>query len=608
MVPIIGAGSRPTPQLILAQTIPGGYDAGRAQQLIQQLEQAQASGDTGRMNSIRDGFERAARVRPASGTAIPQTGATTQGVAPEGGTTSPTQSLENLNETTRTRVESAHAPNPETPPPVPGPQQLSFAFGDSNYTPAKGLKTNDAQPVAGARLGTGAVSTQPPQAEPQGPYVSLENSPARIAQREASMLQAQGHRLDAGQTWDSWTKDRTKAIGDDFRAQGGVWQMNPDLLAREAAGRAERAGIRMTAPQIQSLEIEIHNHLVQNGGLLRTGGQLGMFTADQSHPQRMMGFGASNLGGSIIGGIAGSGLGTLAGMVVGGPIGALAGGALGGGLGSLLGSVMGRPTMVNPALHAYPSMAMNPSMMGTGGLLGTLGGGMGIMGGMGMMAGALTGGPMGALNAAGAFQSMQHEFAYAGMAMDNKVRGMMRKNAILQNDMEMMAMINNPNIPIEKLVAMWALKQCKRHEEELKDKMAKAEFARQVEKAEENAKEKRQGMQGMGSSLGSGLGSIVGGIGGFLVGGPIGGMIGGSLGGSLGGSGGGMLASAFSGGQGSILGGANGPGGPGQTQSATALNLEVQMAMEEWKRGIELASNIMKALHDMQMTIINNTR
>ena len=38
------------------------------------------------------------------------------------------------------------------------------------------------------------------------------------------------------------------------------------------------------------------------------------------------------------------------------------------------------------------------------------------------------------------------------------------------------------------------------------------------------------------------------------------------------------------------------------------LQMNVQRAMEQQKRSMELISNIMKALHDMQMQIINNMR
>lgn len=38
------------------------------------------------------------------------------------------------------------------------------------------------------------------------------------------------------------------------------------------------------------------------------------------------------------------------------------------------------------------------------------------------------------------------------------------------------------------------------------------------------------------------------------------------------------------------------------------LDVSVQRAMEQQKRSLELVSNLMKALHDMQMQIINNMR
>jgi type III secretion apparatus needle protein len=44
------------------------------------------------------------------------------------------------------------------------------------------------------------------------------------------------------------------------------------------------------------------------------------------------------------------------------------------------------------------------------------------------------------------------------------------------------------------------------------------------------------------------------------------------------------------------------------TVSSAQLQLEIQTAMQSWSRAVQMASNIMKSLHDMQMTIINNTR
>jgi hypothetical protein len=43
-------------------------------------------------------------------------------------------------------------------------------------------------------------------------------------------------------------------------------------------------------------------------------------------------------------------------------------------------------------------------------------------------------------------------------------------------------------------------------------------------------------------------------------------------------------------------------------QRLDQLSLETQRVMEQYKRTMELLSNIMKSMHDMQKQIINNMR
>jgi hypothetical protein len=48
--------------------------------------------------------------------------------------------------------------------------------------------------------------------------------------------------------------------------------------------------------------------------------------------------------------------------------------------------------------------------------------------------------------------------------------------------------------------------------------------------------------------------------------------------------------------------------GEGVRKLQERLDVSVQRAMEQQKRSLELISNLMKTLHDMQQQIINNMR
>ncbi len=591
MAPISGSA----PSLIkLVKEFPGGLDMASAERMAKNIR----SGDIETQLREVDRLEKEGIVRAADAQ-VPNVGES-RTVAAAGDTQTPTESLESLDAPTRQAVERGAASDPAAPAPAPSFQAINDALGKGLYKPAAGIKLD--APVTGTRMRDGAVNPEVPPGADE--CVSLSNSPSALAGREIEQLKAQGYRLQSGQTWEGLHATRTDELSKNFIAAGGMWQMNPDKLASEAAAQLGRQGFSMSAAQTAALATDLNNHLIMNGGLLRSGGELANYVAAANPSTRMMGFGASALGATLIGGVAsmaGTGLGALAGMVTGGPIGALAGGALGGGLGGLVGSMLANRSMMNPALGAFPSMAHNPVFMGTGGALATMGmggfgsammgGGRGIGTGIGGALVGLTGGPMAGAQFAG---NAMAQFQYGSMAVESKIRNLMRQSSILRDDQQMQALLNNPNITIEKLIAMWALKTTSRHSEELKDKMQKAELARQEEKAEKAKEENKSAIGGAVSSITSTLGPLAG----MALGGPIGGMIGGLVG-NVAGSG---LTSALTGGSGSMTGGGQ------QAKSATALELEVQMAMSEWKQGVELASNIMKALHDMQMTIINNTR
>ncbi len=603
-----------------------GWSADRCKSWVSELEQAYATQD---VDKYTDLMQQAQSARDAGVNTQPVQSGATVGTAAQGQGAPPAAALQSMD--TDTLKRSKNAPNPLESIEAPTEEKTQRSVGDSAYDPAPGLPTQPDSPVRPAAAATsaaeapqrltpvgGVVSTG--NAEATGAYSSVENHPHRIANRERVMREAAGVRLPNGQSWDDWEKARGKQLMDGFSDPNhpGMWQVNPDLMAREAAQRLEYCGLKLSPEQVQRLEVNIHNHFVLNGGLVRTGGEMAQFAhmaamgGAMEHPFHQFGFGGS-IAAPLIGGIIGSGAGAALGMV-GGPLGMLAGGAIGNGLGTLAGALLSRPSMVNPALMMMPQLATNPVAMGMGGALGTLGMMSPAMMGGGMMGGGMMGMGMNPLGAMGAFMrggplgvagfamtgmeqvtAAQGSVQYGLMNLETRMKRLMHRQATLQGDGEMVRMLTSSNMPIEKLIAMWALKNCRRYEQELRDKMLAAEDARQREKQEKLQEEARGG--GIGGMV-SGLLGTVAPIAGMALGGPIGGIVGGMVGQA----GSGLMQSMFTGGN--LMGDPNGK----PPESAAALQLEVQMALEEWKRSYELASNILKSLHDMAMTAINNTR
>jgi hypothetical protein len=327
-----------------------------------------------------------------------------------------------------------------------------------------------------------------------------------------------------------------------------------------------------------------------------------------------------------------------------------AGGSMSSGEGSQQIVASGIPGVhVNPAIAAMPMLAHNTTAMGMAAGVATLGmlksnasgGGMlAAAAGVGSAALAVPSAAMGVFE--GANSGMASVY-YGLQSLDTRLRRVMMKQATMQNDAEMMGLLNNPNIPIDKLVALWAFKNGRRSEQELREKMLAAEDARQREKTEKNNQEALASAR----SVTGGLGQIAGAAVGTAIGGPMGGLAGAGIGGQVGSLVPGLARSAVIGtnlaemGQqsnenaadpaaaalglgaqktpsqagtaaavaaGVVNQAVGGVGGGATAESAAQLQLEVQMLMEEWKRAYELASNIAKAIYDASMTPVNNLR
>jgi hypothetical protein len=624
-----------------------GWKPADAQSFLDEVDAANTSGDVNAQNRLNDIFDKAidAASQAKNVTEAPQTGVTAAGGATASGSGfSPATAPQRLDPAA---LKVGNSPSPmDRPLEAVTPEMATEAVGDPALDPSPGLPTTidtPARPVSEANAGADAALKQkvapadgstatPPQAKPDGPFNRIDNNPGQIAQRLREGYQKQGLQAPDGKGWDNWQANTEKEIGQKWDAMEGVFDVNPELMAKQVADKCKAAGTPLTEDAQKVMEASIHNHFVKmNGGLLCTGGQLREFTqqltagigqanagaAQASQMQQMMMAaqmqGANPMlveagqnqiiGGSVLGrvicSLGGAGVGAMIGSAFLPPIGTLIGGYLGSKAGNAVGALASGGAVVNPMMMMGGNPLQNNVVgMGMGAGLSTVG-----MLGSNMMGGGMTPSPGGAfmsslMNGGSILQATERGSAastswqYQAMNQETRLKRLMTKQAMVSGDQDMVRMLTSSNMPIEKLVAMWSLKNCGRYEKELKDKMLAAEDARQREKIEENNQQSKSGSQGMMGGLLSTGASIAG----FALGGPVGGMIGGAVGGMAG-----QLVNQAGNAQ------QQGDGGA-MPESAAALQLEVQMSLEEWKRSYELASNILKSLNDMAMTAINNTR
>jgi len=564
-----------------------GWNAKVSESFLAQLNEASETGDLDKIDTLGDIFQKAVD-SAAPLLNAPQTGVTqANGPTSEGQGFRPSETAGRLDPVA---IKKGNAPSPMDQVSAPLTEESTQEIiGKSAVLPNPGIKTTVDSPVRPG-AGSAAVSegAQAQKVSPldgtvddlggfaEGDCVSLENSPFAIAKRQRQAAESQGQQMPGG--WDQWEKNRGAEMNKSWVAAGGVQQLNPKKLVAEAAQKAEAAGMKLTPEFTNKLEIDLTNHAINvNGGLVVTGGQYQQLTQNQyGLGQNGLGQMAQRqIGSRLVGGLLGGGVGAALGTVLMPGVGTMIGGMLGSSLGSSLSSVMNGGAMVNPALMGMPGLSGNPVAMGMGAGLSTVGMMSSFMGGGNMMQQLERGMAGGA--------AMQYQM----MNQETRLKRLMTKQALVAGDQDMVRMLTSSNMPIEKLVAMWSLKNCSRYDQELRDKMLAAEDARQREKIEANKQEAKAGVSSMVGTVAAVAGTA------FF--GPIGGMIGSA--------GGGLLASALT-----SSGGLTGGDGGQPPPSAAALQLEVQMALEEWKRSYELASNILKSLHDMSMTAINNSR
>jgi hypothetical protein len=151
----------------------------------------------------------------------------------------------------------------------------------------------------------------------------------------------------------------------------------------------------------------------------------------------------------------------------------------------------------------------------------------------------------------------------------------------------LIAMCNNPGIPIEDLIAMFMAQMADTYESKLRLKME--ETARAEKREQERTREKEKGdySAGLVSGIGSALGMIPG------VGTAV------AVGSQVVASGMRQATDAKLALEDALA---------GNTKSSTILMQEIQILMNKWKQVNELLSNLAKTLHDMAMTPIRNLR
>ncbi|MBI5509371.1 MAG: hypothetical protein HY903_11520 [Deltaproteobacteria bacterium] len=172
-----------------------------------------------------------------------------------------------------------------------------------------------------------------------------------------------------------------------------------------------------------------------------------------------------------------------------------------------------------------------------------------------------------------------------GMAYNMKKQ--MRSYADQSKMDSLIAMCNNPGIPIEDLIAMFMAQMADTYENKLREKLE--ETARAEKRENEREREKDQGR--MVSSSISALGSmaaIIPGVG---------------TGVAMAAQAGGMFYNQYTDAKIAAKDAAG-----GHTKSSTILMQEVQILMNTWKQVNELLSNLAKTMNDMAMTPIRNLR
>jgi len=133
-----------------------------------------------------------------------------------------------------------------------------------------------------------------------------------------------------------------------------------------------------------------------------------------------------------------------------------------------------------------------------------------------------------------------------------------------------------------------------------------------MNKVKELDKSMQEGKDGGGKGGKGGKGGLLGGIGGMvggLVGGPVGSMIGKGVGGMLGGGGASGAGGGGGGGGGGGMEGANlGEKMDPSKMSDTMKQQMLQKLMGDLQKLYEMLSNMIKSMHDMQMTPTRNLR
>jgi hypothetical protein len=176
----------------------------------------------------------------------------------------------------------------------------------------------------------------------------------------------------------------------------------------------------------------------------------------------------------------------------------------------------------------------------------------------------------------------------------------MRAYAEVMQDSQLIALINNPGIPIEDLIFMFMAHMSDKYERKLRDKMeeaARAEQRQTMNERERDETRRRAAMvQATAAAAGAGAG-LLGGVANMLTGGAISQTA--------------MAVGQMQASQIQAQGEANimmRNALQGHTKSSTILMNEVQVLMQKWQRLNELMSNLLKSLHDMAMTPIRNLK
>lgn len=251
------------------------------------------------------------------------------------------------------------------------------------------------------------------------------------------------------------------------------------------------------------------------------------------------------------------------------------------------------------------------AVLGAGAFSGFSGNSLGsIFGGMG-------GGQVSSqVNMAGwaAMESVMGAAGYDGAA--HQARAIMKSHAREFKMDSMISMIDS-GMPIEDLIFMFMAHLSDLYEDRLREKMREQQVSEKLqEKAERNLTEARLkggliagtaaqtgGMISGASSLLGGLASLVPGVG--AIGGALLGAAGNAVGGAITSAGDQaakqMELQAIR--ENDINAKMN-----GNMKSGTVLASEVQMLLHKWKSMQEMMTNLLKAMHDMQMSVIRNIR